>query len=176
MLWFAFKKLYLCSDEQRYENYNRTKYCCDLLSKNCIFVLTNNEDKFNAFGLPVVICFQKIVSLFWRTTKRHLLCHFPWLWFAFKKLYLCSDEQREYEQMKKQASCDLLSKNCIFVLTNNDIQCRRKMSALWFAFKKLYLCSDEQQNERYIRGVKCCDLLSKNCIFVLTNNLLLLQR
>ena len=41
----------------------------------------------------VVICFQKIVSLFLRTTIIMHCYRLFWLWFAFKKLYLCSDEQ-----------------------------------------------------------------------------------
>ena len=170
MLWFAFKKLYLCSDEQLTGLYLVRTRRCDLLSKNCIFVLTNNGVLFAPIYEIVVICFQKIVSLFWRTTlkpKRH-----------------------------KRISCDLLSKNCIFVLTNNKkfnmppvpivVICFQKIVSLfwrttrklraydgywlWFAFKKLYLCSDEQPWMLTIRVPNCCDLLSKNCIFVLTNN------
>ena len=92
-LWFAFKKLYLCSDEQLYATLKHLFCCCDLLSKNCIFVLTNNLPFFLWWQFIVVICFQKIVSLFWRTTPYNITSTFQ--------------------------SCDLLSKNCIFVLTNN---------------------------------------------------------
>ena len=67
MLWFAFKKLYLCSDEQH--------------------MLKRLKEE------AVVICFQKIVSLFWRTTNFERESRRIALWFAFKKLYLCSDEQ-----------------------------------------------------------------------------------
>ena len=173
-LWFAFKKLYLCSDEQPTKSSLEMIICCDLLSKNCIFVLTNNSRKCIIINDRVVICFQKIVSLFWRTTKFKLglICNL--LWFAFKKLYLCSDEQRARSTAKYEPSCDLLSKNCIFVLTNNYVDfdnilnivviCFQKIVSLfwrtttqykavafyklWFAFKKLYLCSDEQPTTR----------------------------
>ncbi len=36
---------------------------CDLLSKNCIFDLINNENLKDIGAITVVICFQKIVSL-----------------------------------------------------------------------------------------------------------------
>ena len=36
---------------------------CDLLSKNCIFDLINNQSTFDNQDAVVVICFQKIVSL-----------------------------------------------------------------------------------------------------------------
>ena len=143
-MWFAFKKLYLCSDEQPILIKKMLWQSCDLLSKNCIFVLTNNASGEILLANGVVICFQKIVSLFWRTTRHYAI------WFA--------------------RGCDLLSKNCIFVLTNNlhvrysskfyVVICFQKIVSLfwrttfrwwyhradwlWFAFKKLYLCSDEQ--------------------------------
>ena len=143
-LWFAFKKLYLCSDEQHMLWFLALAISCDLLSKNCIFVLTNNHELKRIIPSPVVICFQKIVSLFWRTTLRATPPPTRKLWFAFKKLYLCSDEQRRLEIARFHSSCDLLSKNCIFVLTNNKAIWIKKRIMLWFAFKKLYLCSDEQ--------------------------------
>ena len=169
-LWFAFKKLYLCSDEQHNHNNPDHNPGCDLLSKNCIFVLTNNLHLIFLFEHYVVICFQKIVSLFWRTTKEIVKREQVELWFAFKKLYLCSDEQHIQQLANIPVRCDLLSKNCIFVLTNNSsvsqVRCRSVVICfqkivslfwrttrafcyiirfwLWFAFKKLYLCSDEQ--------------------------------
>ena len=36
---------------------------CDLLSKNCIFDLINNDKVWFVIANKVVICFQKIVSL-----------------------------------------------------------------------------------------------------------------
>ena len=169
-LWFAFKKLYLCSDEQLEIMSKLVAESCDLLSKNCIFVLTNNLISIVRLILQVVICFQKIVSLFWRTTYCDGIASGMRLWFAFKKLYLCSDEQPIVMGSQVACGCDLLSKNCIFVLTNNPISnpkyranvviCFQKIVSLfwrttdigrssdlfglWFAFKKLYLCSDEQ--------------------------------
>ena len=111
--------MYLCSDEQLELLVVVASFCCDLLSKNCIFVLTNNYIIFDSGNIVVVICFQKIVSLFWRTTNI-ISNHRPNpLWFAFKKLYLCSDEQPGAVTLTVIGSCDLLSKNCIFVLTNN---------------------------------------------------------
>ena len=171
MLWFAFKKLYLCSDEQLVRICRWHYGSCDLLSKNCIFVLTNNSAYLLLFFNYVVICFQKIVSLFWRTTFKRIFEFHRELWFAFKKLYLCSDEQLIPPPESAPLSCDLLSKNCIFVLTNNrrsharflvpvvicfqkivslfwrttDVSHNVVLIVLWFAFKKLYLCSDEQR-------------------------------
>ena len=117
-----------------------------------------------------MICFQKIVSLFWRTTCAQIFLIGIRLWFAFKKLYLCSDEQLPAVKLGLlrvvicfQKIVSLFWRTTRFFLINSN-------NMLWFAFKKLYLCSDEQPQEELTRAEKCCDLLSKNCIFVLTNN------
>ena len=136
-LWFAFKKLYLCSDEQPGSQFNRFLSCCDLLSKNCIFVLTNNYFFSQYACRAVVICFQKIVSLFWRTTFYPVITYLDKLWFAFKKLYLCSDEQHATDCCFNAGCCDLLSKNCIFVLTNNSVVAHITCFAVVICFQKI---------------------------------------
>ena len=145
MLWFAFKKLYLWSDKQL-RKWQSEWWCrCDLLSKNCIFDLINNQTKINTIQLL--------------------------LWFAFKKLYLWSDKQRLHKIYDYEISCDLLSKNCIFDLINNTLSLLWVLKVLWFAFKKLYLWSDKQPSSAAPGNGVSCDLLSKNCIFDLINNL-----
>ena len=116
-------------------------------------------------------CFQKIVSLIFWTTIDFI--------------------------SKAAASCELLSKNCIFDILNNIrciinrcnrvVNCFQKIVSLifwttgfavwniteqlWIAFKKLYLWYSEQlfnfKNYHYVS----CELLSKNCIFDILNNL-----
>ena len=98
------------------------------------------------------------------------------LWFAFKKLYLWSDKQLTLNTYVCPESCDLLSKNCIFDLINNSDTMVGIVAKLWFAFKKLYLWSDKQPRRVMTGRLICCDLLSKNCIFDLINNAVLLYQ
>ena len=146
-LWFAFKKLYLCSDEQPFFWNVDVMLCCDLLSKNCIFVLTNNIVFWKLGRLFVVICFQKIVSLFWRTTGEFDGMDVNKLWFAFKKLYLCSDEQPKHLGVEYDHVVICFQKIVSLFWRTTTYRGLSTSSALWFAFKKLYLCSDEQQSE-----------------------------
>ena len=44
------------------------------------------------------------------------------------------------------------------------------MRLLWIAFKNLYLCCLKQRLRTPRRYVRCCELLSKICIFVVWNN------
>ena len=144
MLWFAFKKLYLCSDEQQLKN--------------------------NIMKSTVVICFQKIVSLFWRTTKNYYYKVRQKLWFAFKKLYLCSDEQPFDIELNADVVVICFQKIVSLFWRTTSAGLGKQYLELWFAFKKLYLCSDEQHHCCNRIVAFGCDLLSKNCIFVLTNN------
>jgi len=119
LLWFAFKKLYLYSELQHHIHINAFWSSCDLLSKNCIFTLNYNQFYFLSVDRIVVICFQKIVSLLWITTKSNAIASQKKLWFAFKKLYLYSELQLDRFVYLQYRSCDLLSKNCIFTLNYN---------------------------------------------------------
>ena len=93
-------------------------------------------------------------------------------------------------------SCELLSKNCIFDILNSPkkkngmilfvVNCFQKIvsltswtvsklfpmqcSLLWIAFKKLYLWHLEQYCVSRHSLFKCCELLSKNCIFDILNS------
>ena len=145
MLWIAFKKLYLWYSEQLKFFHCFYVFSCELLSKNCIFDILNNKATDEKREQEVVNCFQKIVSLIFWTTK----------WSAASLI----------------ASCELLSKNCIFDILNNIhqrvnkydivVNCFQKIvslifwttspcatyptSSLWIAFKKLYLWYSEQR-------------------------------
>ena len=96
-------------------------------------------------------------------------------------------------------SCELLSKNCIFDILNNIehgrtvlnkvVNCFQKIVSLifwttfkifltigctlWIAFKKLYLWYSEQRRVEDVWTANGCELLSKNCIFDILNNSLL---
>ena len=145
-LWFAFKKLYLWLDKQPSSTSIQSVVSCDLLSKNCIFDLINN-------------CLLRC------------LCNYM-LWFAFKKLYLWLDKQLNPLEAPYFCRCDLLSKNCIFDLINNILKILLSFIVLWFAFKKLYLWLDKQLHYFEQSDLSSCDLLSKNCIFDLINNII----
>ena len=67
-LWIAFKNLYLCSLKQPSVEFLPILPGCELLSKTCIFALWNNFVFRICFGLFVVNCFQKLVSLLFETT------------------------------------------------------------------------------------------------------------
>ena len=93
MLWIAFKSLYLWYSEQQLYYSLQNQYCCELLSKVCIFDILNNLFSFNLYIAYVVNCFQKFVSLIFWTTEPHILQRSSPLWIAFKSLYLWYSEQ-----------------------------------------------------------------------------------
>ena len=92
------------------------------------------------------------------------------LWFAFKKLYLWYSEQRNFS-MNAQVEVVICFQKIVSLIfwttASNRIS---KSTELWFAFKKLYLWYSEQLFVVSITYSICCDLLSKNCIFDILNN------
>ena len=144
LLWIAFKKLYLWYSEQLWRKRTLKHARCELLSKNCIFDILNNNLSAQMAVQMVVNCFQKIVSLiFWTTTRYASTC---------------------------EVCCELLSKNCIFDILNNRKKSFLIKDSLWIAFKKLYLWYSEQLRLSFYFVNVCCELLSKNCIFDILNN------
>ena len=128
------------------------------------------------FLRPVVNCFQKIVSLiFWTTNLKSNQNEFQ-LWIAFKKLYLWYSEQPILRDSKWNRGCELLSKNCIFDILNNPFYVSVDAALLWIAFKKLYLWYSEQPIDFLNYPDVGCELLSKNCIFDILNNLIKLRQ
>ena len=119
--------------------------CCELLSKNCIFDILNN------FQIPA-------------TAKR-------WLWIAFKKLYLWYSEQHQVRTVIGEISCELLSKNCIFDILNNLIRIFRQVVAVVNCFQKIVSLIFWTTKMRFSFTKSGCELLSKNCIFDILNNL-----
>ena len=119
LLWFAFKMYLWFIDEQQHLNRMAIKLSCDLLSK-CIFdLLTNNRLEILKSRKAVVICFQNVSLIYWRTTKSSNGCSEHKLWFAFKMYLWFIDEQPKELRSQDPCGCDLLSK-CIFdLLTNN---------------------------------------------------------
>ena len=97
-------------------------YCiigCDLLSK-CIFDLLTNTNILNGLDSSnVVICFQNVSLIYWRTPETNPVTSRFLLWFAFKMYLWFIDEQHQDQWLLRLYCCDLLSK-CIFdLLTNN---------------------------------------------------------
>jgi len=145
LLWIAFKKLYLWYSEQPN------------------IVRLNNK--------VVVNCFQKIVSLIFWTTPVYTEPLSGELWIAFKKLYLWYSEQQEAWQSWscKVVNCFQKIVSLIFWTTSLRMLC--STDKLWIAFKKLYLWYSEQRCLFITTDTVSCELLSKNCIFDILNNI-----
>ena len=170
MLWIAFKKLYLWYSEQQKSNWQPIHVSCELLSKNCIFdILNNNMTKIYKWWF-VVNCFQKIVSLIFWTTTRAFYKRIGQLWIAFKKLYLWYSEQLGGWYVNDKSSCELLSKNCIFDILNNIKLLPSLIVSVVNCFQKIvsliFWTTNYSKHDNSIR----CELLSKNCIFDILNN------
>ena len=199
LLWIAFKNLYLWYSEQPYLFDNVIWFCCELLSKTCIFDILNNNANVLYLIIEVVNCFQKLVSLIFWTTVNGIGNDRWTLWIAFKNLYLWYSEQPTKRNWKSINSCELLSKTCIFDILNNTlchrrfiihvVNCFQKLvslifwtteghillgvGTLWIAFKNLYLWYSEQHMLMEPQPYRCCELLSKTCIFDILNNICL---
>ena len=120
-LWIAFKNLYLWYSEQLKVDWIPGTYCCELLSKTCIFDILNNRRAEEAKLYFVVNCFQKLVSLIFWTTRELNRSDCRSLWIAFKNLYLWYSEQRRISSTYVAVGCELLSKTCIFDILNNPV-------------------------------------------------------
>ena len=69
-LWIAFKNYYLRDEGQlRWYTANITD-SCELLSKIIIFVMKDNKPMVMFIIIYVVNCFQKLLSSWWRTTRK----------------------------------------------------------------------------------------------------------
>ena len=195
-LWIAFKNLYLWYSEQRGLCRTFLLARCELLSKTCIFDILNNTWWLYYSIKCVVNCFQKLVSLIFWTTFNYLYIYVFMLWIAFKNLYLWYSEQPLVLLFLLVVCCELLSKTCIFDILNNFqkndtyrlcvVNCFQKLvslifwttkgsqvrqsASLWIAFKNLYLWYSEQPLSQIFNSPRCCELLSKTCIFDILNN------
>ena len=93
-LWIAFKNYYLRDEGQRnLPNWVADK-CCELLSKIIIFVMKDNQAVLSSTMRPVVNCFQKLLSSWWRTTVFFTFKVPRGLWIAFKNYYLRDEGQQ----------------------------------------------------------------------------------
>ena len=72
VLWIAFKNYYLRDEGQPYAHTLYVVPSCELLSKIIIFVMKDNSKKMATTISGVVNCFQKLLSSWWRTTKKYL--------------------------------------------------------------------------------------------------------
>ena len=169
-MWIAFKKLYLWYSEQLRTCRKRWRMSCELLSKNCIFDILNNNTFWMCKALEVVNCFQKIVSLIFWTTFKFNNPDQVWLWIAFKKLYLWYSEQQTQSSAKQSNCCELLSKNCIFDILNNNLKICLNTYWVVNCFQKIVsLIFWTTGKDVHVRTLRC-ELLSKNCIFDILNN------
>ena len=88
LLWIAFKNYYLRDTTQPSvvicSRWNR----CELLSKIIIFVTRHNDDAQYYNPVPVVNCFQKLLSSWHDTTSQRQIQDLWMLWIAFKNYYL----------------------------------------------------------------------------------------
>ena len=143
---------------------------CELLSKVCIFDILSNKEYADGWGIGVVNCFQKFVSLIFWATSITWKSNMYRLWIAFKSLYLWYSEQPIIYINHFKNSCELLSKVCIFDILSNEYCKLPYTNQLWIAFKSLYLWYSEQQQPKPNNNGKCCELLSKVCIFDILSN------
>ena len=118
-LWIAFKNYYLRDEGQPFWKTDNLPNCCELLSKIIIFVMKDNKERISVFALPVVNCFQKLLSSWWRTTNLQYLADTMSLWIAFKNYYLRDEGQQIKKIVSVNYRCELLSKIIIFVMKDN---------------------------------------------------------
>ena len=145
-LWIAFKNYYLRDEGQPEYHLNQHWSGCELLSKIIIFVMKDNYYQTDLYRWSVVNCFQKLLSSWWRTTKRDWYTDRNSLWIAFKNYYLRDEGQLIDKKGNEQFSCELLSKIIIFVmkdnkkLTGNDfdgvVNCFQKLLSSWWRTTK----------------------------------------
>ena len=139
-MWIGFKILYLCDLKQFQDRPQIKHFCCELVSKFCIFVIWNSGSQIKFINIP--------------------------LWIGFKILYLCDLKQYELRRKKQQLSCELVSKFCIFVIWNSDYP---KFSPCllvvnWFQ-NFVSLWSETVSTCSRIVDTSC-ELVSKFCIFL----------
>ena len=117
-----------------------------MLSKICIFDIGNNVSSFN-IGERL-------------------------LWIAFKNLYLWHRKQpiRPVILPSKVVNCFQKFVSLTSETTLDYWAC--KCIKLWIAFKNLYLWHRKQLRLLGYRILRCCELLSKICIFDIGNNTL----
>ena len=128
-LWIAFKNYYLRDEGQPVLFKADQRSSCELLSKIIIFVMKDNVAEIGLAANPVVNCFQKLLSSWWRTTGRILKAGSGKLWIAFKNYYLRDEGQQITDVQSIEMRCELLSKIIIFVMKDN-IYCELFLSIL----------------------------------------------
>ena len=110
--------------------------------KIIIFVMKDNEYWLILSDSSVVNCFQKLLSSWWRTTKKIIKLECPTLWIAFKNYYLRDEGQLRIGIANAHLRCELLSKIIIFVMKDNYtteqgagsyvVNCFQKLLSSWW--------------------------------------------
>ena len=185
-LWFAFKFVFLYWMIHQLSNGNSHWRCCDLLSNLyfCIGWYTLYASRRSQ--TPVVICFQICIFVLGDTPTGLRISPAKALWFAFKFVFLYWVIHRNGIRKKLPKCCDLLSnlyfcigwytdysaidtaafvvicfQICIFVLGDTPrCRVRKRGTALWFAFKFVFLYWVIHQAALSLLFPPCCDLLS----------------
>ena len=147
-------------------------------------------------NFPVVNCFQKLLSSWWRTAKDVYMNKLNKLWIAFKNYYLRDEGQLGRCDHSFNSCCELLSKIIIFVMKDSlknialeaieVVNCFQKLLSswwrtanyseqlakgrLWIAFKNYYLRDEGQLFKRKCSCLYGCELLSKIIIFVMKDS------
>ena len=141
-MWIAFRIYYLCDTSQPTYSYFIDNNGCELLSEFIIFVIHHNSPLTSIKQVPVVNCFQNLLSL-WYITTRHLGKKIDFrLWIAFRIYYLCDTSQQIYYFFCYYSRCELLSEFIIFVIhhnfnnqykrTYNVVNCFQNLLSLWY--------------------------------------------
>ena len=191
-LWIGFKILYLCGLKQYYKyigvvesvvnwfqnfvslwskqlmiNVEQLKFCCELVSKFCIFVVWNSLSDlgltFNLLWIGFKFCIFVVWNSFNIDFQRLMGCelvsNFVSLWSetvfnsngeAFIRCELVSNFVSLWSETVVfwwgifAICCELVSKFCIFVVWNSNITTWNTLHMLWIGFKILYLCGLKQ--------------------------------
>ena len=146
VLWIGFKILYLCDLKQCLPAGDVSNSCCELVSKFCIFVIWNsvNMQQNSRYQLWIgfkILYLCDLKQFSWRICRKLCCCELVskfcifviWnsmhlkskrqkqLWIGFKILYLCDLKQSVWWVDRWVYSCELVSKFCIFVIWNSQI-------------------------------------------------------
>ena len=117
--------------------------------------------------------FQNFVSLWSETVRLWDIVFWLKLWIGFKILYLCDLKQLLTCSRIAGISCELVSKFCIFVIWNSTRSWRLSERIVVNWFQNFVSLWSETVIKNDKKAQKSCELVSKFCIFVIWNSLLI---
>ena len=92
------------------------------------------------------------------------------LWIAFKILYLCMLQKLKYLRLCTLCVVNRFQNFVSLHASKTDGLAVLVAQQLWIAFKILYLCMLQKRYGKVRQRAKCCESLSKFCIFACFKN------